>query len=166
MTFFSFLILLSATLVVVLAHPVHCLLALILSFLNFSFLLVFLNLEFLALAYVVVYVGAICVLFLFLILLLNLRSLERATSRSLSYLPLTPLPFLIFLWDVQPWSFRQQWNFPLSLLDLQRDLFLFAQSFFIHHFFFFLLSFLLLLLGILAVISLSLHQEKVMPNQP
>ena len=43
-------------------------------------MLLSLNADFLALIYIVVYVGAICVLFLFVIMLLNLRSTEMANK--------------------------------------------------------------------------------------
>ncbi|RYD78219.1 MAG: hypothetical protein EOP84_14555 [Verrucomicrobiaceae bacterium] len=45
-------------------NPIYSLLALILTFINFSFVLFSVKLEFLALAYLIVYVGAICVLFI------------------------------------------------------------------------------------------------------
>jgi len=51
----------------------HGLLGLILLFGNFALFLFLLDLPFLGFAYIIVYIGAICVLFLYIILLLNLR---------------------------------------------------------------------------------------------
>ena len=55
-------------------NPIHCLLALIILFINYSFLLFYWNAPFLALSYILVYIGAICVLFLYFILLLKISS--------------------------------------------------------------------------------------------
>jgi len=52
-------------------------LGLLLLFINTAVLFLYLNLEFLSLIYLVVYIGAICVFFLFIILLLNLRTIEK-----------------------------------------------------------------------------------------
>jgi NADH:ubiquinone oxidoreductase subunit 6 (subunit J) len=60
----------------------HAVLGLILLFINSAILLVSLKINFIALTYVVVYIGAICVLFLFVIMLLNLRSAELANRAS------------------------------------------------------------------------------------
>ena len=70
----TLLLIISCSLFILLTnHPIYSLFSLILTFVNFSILLLFLNLEFLALSYLIVYVGAICVLFIFVILLLNIR---------------------------------------------------------------------------------------------
>lgn len=74
------LLLLSSTLIIYTKNPLHATLALILVFMNSAILLLKINADFLALIYVVVYVGAICVMFLFVIMLLNLRSTEIANK--------------------------------------------------------------------------------------
>ena len=70
------LLLISALLIPYTKNPLHAVLALILVFINGALILLKLNADFLALIYVVVYVGAICVLFLFVIMLLNIRNTE------------------------------------------------------------------------------------------
>jgi len=67
--FFSLLLFITVT-----PNAIHALLALILLFINFSFLLFLIESTFLGFAYILVYIGAICVLFLYIILLLHLRS--------------------------------------------------------------------------------------------
>jgi len=71
--FFSFLLTLCAFSVVTTKNPVHAVFYLILSFCLSSVLLLFFNIEFIALLFVVVYVGAIAVLFLFVVMMLDLR---------------------------------------------------------------------------------------------
>lgn len=61
-------------------NPVHSILALVLIFFLNSCLSVALGVEFLALLILIVYVGAISVLFLFVIMLLNIRVLELNSS--------------------------------------------------------------------------------------
>lgn len=67
---------LSALLILWVKNPLHAVLGLILIFINSALMLLSLNVSFIALIYVVIYVGAICVLFLFVIMLLHLRRFE------------------------------------------------------------------------------------------
>lgn len=94
--FFSGVLVFSATMVIVASHSVFSLLFLVLSFLASAFLLFMLECEFLALIFIVVYVGAIAVLFLFAIMMLDakLQNLVRNVSR---YLPVGFLFVLGFL---------------------------------------------------------------------
>ena len=69
---FSGVAVLSSLLVVRLPHPVHAVLSLIVAFVSASALMRLMQLEFMALIFVVVYVGAIAVLFLFVVMMLNL----------------------------------------------------------------------------------------------
>lgn len=61
-------------------NPVHSILALVLIFFLSSCLALVLGVEFLALLILIVYVGAISVLFLFVVMLLNIRVLELNVS--------------------------------------------------------------------------------------
>ena len=63
----------SALAVVTLRNPVHSVLFLILAFFNASGLFVMLGAEFLAMLLVIVYVGAVAVLFLFVVMMLNVE---------------------------------------------------------------------------------------------
>lgn len=63
----------SAAAVVVLRNPVHSVLFLILAFFNAAALFVMLGAEFLAMLLVIVYVGAVAVLFLFVVMMLNVN---------------------------------------------------------------------------------------------
>jgi NADH-quinone oxidoreductase subunit J len=69
---FSGLTIMASLRVVRLPHPVHAVLSLIAAFVCASALMILLQLEFMALIFVVVYVGAIAVLFLFVVMMLNL----------------------------------------------------------------------------------------------
>lgn len=78
---------LSGICVVTAGNPVHSVLFLIMVFVMSAGILLLINVEFLAVVYVVVYVGAIAVLFLFVVMMLNVRMAELSAS-AVSYLPI------------------------------------------------------------------------------
>ena len=71
--FLSFVAVLSALLVVLSKSPVHSVLYLIVTFFSIAGHYVLMNAQFLAVVHVIVYAGAIMVLFLYVIMLLNLN---------------------------------------------------------------------------------------------
>lgn len=72
--FLSALALLSATMVVISKNPIHSILWLIIVFFALSGHYILLNAQFLAIVNIIVYAGAIMVLFLFVVMLMNLNS--------------------------------------------------------------------------------------------
>jgi len=77
----------SAFMVIAARNPVHSVLYLILAFVNASGLFVMLGAEFLAMILIVVYVGAVAVLFLFVIMMLDVDFVELREGFS-EYLPI------------------------------------------------------------------------------
>jgi len=78
---FSILLLFSAVMVVATKNPLHSVLSLVSSFL-FASLLIFLSgNEFLALFFLIIYLGAIAILFLFVVMMLDIKYHELQTSR-------------------------------------------------------------------------------------
>ena len=73
---FAALAVLSAVMVIVARNPVHAVLFLILAFFNAAGLFVLLGAEFLAMLLVIVYVGAVAVLFLFVVMMLDVDFAE------------------------------------------------------------------------------------------
>jgi NADH-quinone oxidoreductase subunit J len=84
---FSTIMLLSAFMVIAARNPVHSVLFLILAFFNAAGLFVLANAEFLAMILIVVYVGAVAVLFLFVVMMLDVDFTELK-SGALQYLPI------------------------------------------------------------------------------
>lgn len=72
--FLSFLAILSSLMVVVAKNPVHSVLYLIITFFAIAGHYVLLNAQFLAAVHIIVYAGAIMVLFLYVIMMLNLNA--------------------------------------------------------------------------------------------
>jgi len=84
---FSIVTLLSATLVITAKNPVHSVLFLILAFFNAAGLFVLLGAEFVAMILVIVYVGAVAVLFLFVVMMLDMGFAELRKG-AMQYVPL------------------------------------------------------------------------------
>ena len=93
--FFAGITLFSALFVVLSRNPVHSVLWLILTFFGASGLFILLGAEFLALILMIVYVGAVAVLFMFVVMMLNIN-FKEIKSRLTKYLPLGVLIGLIF----------------------------------------------------------------------
>jgi NADH-quinone oxidoreductase subunit J len=83
---FSAVMLIAAFMVIASRNPVHSVLFLILAFFNAAGLFVLTGAEFLAMILVVVYVGAVAVLFLFVVMMLDVDFVELKKG-ALSYLP-------------------------------------------------------------------------------
>ena len=83
-------------------NPVLSVLFLILVFINVAIYLVFHNTTYLALTYIVVYVGAIAILFLFVIMMLNIKSTDLVSTGSeyTQNLPLGTLLAIVFLLEM------------------------------------------------------------------
>jgi NADH-quinone oxidoreductase subunit J len=77
-------------------NPVHSVLFLILAFFNAAGLFVLLGAEFLAMILVIVYVGAVAVLFLFVVMMLDINFVELRRG-VLQYLPIGALIGLVLL---------------------------------------------------------------------
>ncbi len=84
---FSAVLLLSGLAVIVARNPVHSVLFLILAFFNAAALFVMLGAEFLAMILVVVYVGAVAVLFLFVVMMLDIDFAELKRGAQQYVLP-------------------------------------------------------------------------------
>ena len=94
--FFAAILIASAIMVIAAKNPVHSVLFLILAFFNAAGLFVLLGAEFLAMILVVVYVGAVAVLFLFVVMMLDIDFAELKRG-ALQYLPFGVLVGLILV---------------------------------------------------------------------
>jgi NADH-quinone oxidoreductase subunit J len=81
------LCLISAFLVVTSKNPIHSVFFLVFLFFNTAGLLILLGVEFLAMLFLIVYVGAVAVLFLFVMMMLNIKISESSNS-IYRYLPI------------------------------------------------------------------------------
>jgi NADH-quinone oxidoreductase subunit J len=98
------IVVVSAVFVIAARNPVHSVLWLILAFFTSAGLLVLIGAEFIAMLLVVVYVGAVAVLFLFVVMMLDVDFVELKQG-FLSYLPFGLLIGVIFLAEIVLASF-------------------------------------------------------------
>lgn len=95
----SIILVISSCFVVLSNNPVYSLLWLVLSFLFAASFLLILGCEFLSLIFIVIYVGAIAVLFLFVVMLLDLKFKNLVNKKNYSFIFIMLLGnvFLLFL---------------------------------------------------------------------
>ena len=109
--FFSFIAISSAFFVIFAKNPVHSVLWLILTFFSVAGFFILVGAEFLALLLMIVYVGALAVLFLFVVMMLNI-SFAGLRSGVAQYLPFGILIGLVILIELilafVPWDFKEQ----------------------------------------------------------
>ena len=167
--FISLIFLLSSFLVIYSINPIHSILSLILLFCSSSVFLLFINVEFLALMFIIIYVGAISVLFLFVIMMLNIKLIE-VNDNLIKYLPISFFIFLIFIFDFYL-IFNQNLLFILdfsqlnyiswiNLLNKKTSMELIGMILYTDFFSIFLLSSLILFISMIGPIVLTLVVEK------
>jgi NADH-quinone oxidoreductase subunit J len=163
--FFSGVLVFSATMVIVASHSVFSLLFLVLSFLASAFLLFLLECEFLALIFIVVYVGAIAVLFLFAVMMLDAK-LQNLTRNLFRYIPvgflfslgfLAPVLYQLSLGFEKNRKFLPQNNYInwYDLLDSTADISVYGQVLYSYFVLQFLVVGLILLVVLIGVVYLT-----------
>ena len=95
----STLLVIFSALVVLSKNTVHSVLFLIFSFFNAAILFLISNAEFLAMTLIIVYVGAVAVLFLFVVMMININ-FTKLKEGFLKYLPFGILLSFIFLTEL------------------------------------------------------------------
>jgi len=105
---FAAILVASAAMVIVARNPVHSVLFLILCFFNAAGLFVLMGAEFLAMILVVVYVGAVAVLFLFVVMMLDVDFVKLREGFA-RYLPVGAAVGLVLVAELvfvlAPWAF-------------------------------------------------------------
>lgn len=106
---FSAVLVMAAFLVITARNPVHSVLFLILAFFNAAGLFMLLGAEFIAMILVIVYVGAVAVLFLFVVMMLDI-DFAHLRKGAMQYVPLGLLVGVILLTElvmgVSAWQFN------------------------------------------------------------
>ena len=100
---FSFIAIISAIMVTVARNTVHSVFFLILDFISISCLFIMIGAEFLGMIMLIVYVGAVAVLFLFVVMMLNVAQQKNqwfASTKSSSHIPVGLLVSLIIFFEL------------------------------------------------------------------
>lgn len=96
---FSSLLIISAIMVISLRNPVHSVLSLIFAFFNAAGLFLLLGAEYIAMTLIIVYVGAVAVLFLFVVMMLNI-SITKLKHELAKFLPLGFTIAALFIYEI------------------------------------------------------------------
>lgn len=115
----NFLSTISGILIVITKNPIVSVLYLIFLFFNISCYLIFLGMVFIGLSYLLVYVGAVSILFLFILMLINIRVSELIanTNNNIPLAIVTILAFFIPISNILPSPYKKS-TFSLSELSL------------------------------------------------
>jgi len=166
---FSFVAIASAFMVISCKNPVHSVLFLILTFVNAAGLFIMTGAEFLGLLLIVVYVGAVAVLFLFVVMMLDVDFVELREG-YLQYMPVGAFVGLVVLiellaviggWVTAPGATSSQVA-PIPDVSDARNIEALGNILYTDYIFFFQLAGMILLVAMVGAIVLTLrHKESV-----
>ena len=109
--FFSFVVIASSVMVISSKNTVHAVFFLILDFVSVACLFIMLGAEFLGMITLIVYVGAVAVLFLFVVMMININFSELKTG-FLDYLPFGMLIgvviFIELVMMISAWKYKAE----------------------------------------------------------
>ena len=156
----------SGFMVIASRNPVQSVLFLILAFVNAAGLFLMMGAEFLAMILVIVYVGAVAVLFLFVVMMLDVDFAELRQG-FLQYLPIGALIGVVFLLElmlvvgayvIDPGLVRSP-AVPIPLADVMTNTEALGQVLYTRYFYFFQAAGLILLVAMIGAIVLTLRER-------
>jgi NADH-quinone oxidoreductase subunit J len=157
--FFGAVLLGSALLVVLVRNPVHAALWLVLSFFTAAALWILLYAEFLAITLVLVYVGAVMVLFLFVVMMLDIN-LDRLREGFWKNTPLAALVGILMAGEMVALLLRGASGAPAGVAPQGSNTKALGHVLYTDYVFPFELASVILLVAIVAAIALTLRSRK------
>jgi NADH-quinone oxidoreductase subunit J len=169
---FSVVSIASAVMVIGARNPVHSVLFLILAFVNAAGLFVLLGAEFLAMILIVVYVGAVAVLFLFVVMMLDVDFVELRQG-FLDYLPVGALVGIVVLAELLlvlgSWAFAPEAATtpaaPIPSLDATSNTAALGAILYTRYIYFFQAAGMVLLVAMVGAIVLTLRHKEGIKRQ-
>jgi NADH-quinone oxidoreductase subunit J len=157
---FGAVLLLSGLRVITARNPVHGALFLVLAFFTAAALWLLLRAEFLAITLVVVYVGAVMVLFLFVVMMLDIN-LERVREGFWRNLPLALVVGIIMVWEMVTVLAYRYWGAqPRQLPENYSNTKELGRVLYTDYAYAFEIAAVILLVAIIAAIALTLRRRK------
>jgi NADH-quinone oxidoreductase subunit J len=162
----------AAFMVIASRNPVHSVLFLILAFVNAAGLFVLLGAEFLAMILIIVYVGAVLVLFLFVVMMLDV-DFSRLRQGFLQYLPvgalvgiilLIELLLVVFTWSIGT-NVRAAIATPIPPLAKVPNTEALGHVLYTNYVYFFQVAGIVLLVAMIGAIVLTLHHKPRVKRQ-
>ena len=172
---FTGILLISSIMVISVRNPVHSVLFLILSFISSICILLLLECEFFPLMFVIIYVGAIAVLFLFVVMMLDVKLIE--SSKDLfKYLPIGSIVGLLFFIEITSVIYNSFLASPYltkatgieysniyynwySKIDILTDINSLGQILYTHYLLQFLIAGFILLLAVIGAVVLTMSNN-------
>lgn len=175
MVFIYLLLNLISALVFTVYNPVYAAFWLIITFLLSAILIWIFNSSFFALIYIIIYVGAIAVLFLFVIMMLEIKIIDYSRqydfyifNQIIMYLMFSLIPFflsIIISSQMLADNFLESEENCSASFDLIIDLHAIGQALYNNYIFCVLLGGLILLVAIVGAIILTLNMENTLQNK-
>jgi NADH-quinone oxidoreductase subunit J len=158
--FFAILLVFAAGMVITVKNPVHAALFLVLAFFSSAAIWLLLEAEFLAIALVLVYVGAVMVLFLFVVMMLDVNLAELRAGFT-KYLPLGGLVALLMMvamsWVVGSRYFNREVSPHPADYSNTREL---GKVLYTDYIYPFEIAAIILLVAIVAAIALTMRERR------
>lgn len=175
--FFNSFMIISAIMVISSTNAVYSIFFLILVFVNATFILFLLNAEFLALTIILVYIGAVAVLFLFVVMMLDIKQIDKKEKNIFFFLPINLIIGFIILITIYLILFK---DLTFNLTSINNDLIyldwinlitpfsnieLIGQFLYTYGFFYFIQAGLILLLAMIGAIVLTMQSGQIIKRQ-
>lgn len=180
--FFSSIAITAAIFVIYSINTIYSVFFLILVFVNFSFILLILEIEFISIMLIIIYVGAITILFLFIVMMLDIK-LFFNRKKNFGYIPILILISLIFFSEnflvfskiftsydnlIKKWydlnTNKSFYSCKIHLVDFITNTETIGQTLYTYYFFFFLIAGIILLIALIGSVMLTKTKMKRKPK--
>jgi NADH-quinone oxidoreductase subunit J len=175
--FFCGILLVSSMMVIMAQNSIFSVLFLVLSFVSSASLLFLLECEFVALLFIIIYVGAIAVLFLFVVMMLDVKTVASETKNRMKYFPFGALIGTVFLIEILSVAFKNFKVNPYQIsvlynefsnwydkLDSLTEIEFLGQILYTHYVLQFLIGGFILFLAVIGAVVLTINFSKQRVN--
>ena len=155
-------------------NPIYSIICLIFIFCCYGCILIFFNLDFLGIIYIIIYVGAIAILFLFVIMMLNIKILELK-DKILKYIPISffiiiiLLSIFFFIYDNFFFIYEDFYNYNnniefyhksiINIINSKDNIKNISSLLYTNYYIYFILSGIILLISMISSIALTLNHK-------
>lgn len=176
--FFSSIAITSSIFVIYSINTIYSVFFLILVFINFSFILLILEIEFISIMLIIIYVGAITILFLFIVMMLDIKFVINK-KQNFGYIPILILIGFIFFSEnffvfsklftsynnlIKNWYYintkNKIYSCKIYLIDYITNTETIGQTLYTYYFFFLLLAGVILLIALIGAVMLTKSKYK------
>jgi len=156
--FLNIILIVSAIFVFITQNPVYSVLFLVVTFLSSASICFYFGADFLGILFVIIYVGAIAVLFLFIVMMLDIK-IERSNLKYMLFLGviLVLIYFQLYFFINNSFVDKFLYNFPLEIFDTLSIEFYIGQVMYNYYVIGFLISGIILLISMVGAILLTIN---------